>query len=357
MSQPRLHISGSRSLRPHAHRVVFCDGSRDDTYRQGLDLELSHWVPNTTPARFKADTSTEICLRCVAAGEHADFDLVINNHVDVDGVLSTFVLLHPELSLQHCQTLVQAAEMGDFSGCGTADAQHLFQALVCAIATLEAQRVDPLEIYQRCYERTLACLSGTRFAECDAGLAALQASIVRIEAGSIVRTLVTPRLVHYHVALALTAADPVACLQLPGLNEPLSPGMPLLPHARARFDRERVQLVSTELADGIYYDLWYPGYVWADTVSLWRAPGVLGVSSINLHSFQYPQLAAAVAELRELETAAGEWILATELSAFVAVPGRGFPVVLAFMKDGAPAPSALPGSRVAGVLAPAFAMS
>ncbi len=111
-----------------------------------------------------------------------------------------------------------------------------------------------------------------------------------------------------------------------------------------------------EFAPDPFDGLWYPGYVWADTVTLWRAAGVREVSTVNLHSFQHPPLATAVAELREIETAAGRWILATELSAFVAVPGRGFPIVLAFMKDGAPAPSALPASRVAGVLAPAFAM-
>ena len=88
-------------------------------FAKAIDLELSHWVPNRTPAKFKADTSTEICMNFVASGD-LDYDLVVNNHADVDGLLSVFTLLHPATALAHRPTIVSAAQMGDFWGMGRA---------------------------------------------------------------------------------------------------------------------------------------------------------------------------------------------------------------------------------------------
>ena len=57
-----VHLEGSRRPRPRSARTIYCDGSHDAAFRPAVDLELSHWVPNLTPARYKADTSTEICM-------------------------------------------------------------------------------------------------------------------------------------------------------------------------------------------------------------------------------------------------------------------------------------------------------
>jgi hypothetical protein len=113
-------------------------------------------------------------------------------------------------------------------------------------------------------------------------------------------------------------------------------------------------LVSVAARAGLYYDLWYPGYVWADTVTLWRAPGVMSAVATNDHILDYPQLTAAVAELTRWETADGKWLLATHFSPFAGVPGRNFPVVLSFMRGAQPAASGLPCDVVAGLLAPLF---
>lgn len=349
MSRAALYVTGSRGPRPDSRCAIFCDGGRDASYRDGIDLELSHWIPNATPARFKADTSTEICLRFVAVPHTHDYDLVINNHADVDGVLSTFVLLHPQLALRHRETLVQAAAMGDFSSWGEPAAQHLAQALLCLMPGQDA--VDAQELYRRCYHRVHACLAGERLAECAAGLQALAASMAHIEDGSIARTQLTDRLVHYAIPRSLAEQDLAAALHVPAFNVPFSRAALLWPHARARLDRERVQLVSIATRHGIYYDLWYPGYVWADT-TLWRAPGVHSAVGSNEHTLEYAHLTEAVAELARLETAQGAWSLATRLTPFAGVAGRHFPVVLSFMCDGHPAPSGLPSEVVCGVLVP-----
>ena len=53
---PSLYITRSRHPRPAATRVAFCDGGVDASYRDGMDIELSHWIPNRTPAAFKASS-------------------------------------------------------------------------------------------------------------------------------------------------------------------------------------------------------------------------------------------------------------------------------------------------------------
>lgn len=348
-----LHVTDSRAPRPWAARVIFCDGSADDTYRDGIDLELSHWIPNTTPQRYKASTSTEICFRFVESTRVCEHDLVINNHVDVDGVLATFVLLYPEVALRHRTAVVRAAEMGDFWSWGDRDAQHLFQALACLIARLRERGGDPLESYVLCHERVHVALAGARFEECGEGLAALHDSVRSIETGAIARTVLGERVVHYAIPRSIASCAPAAALHVPGFCVPLSRAGLLPPQARAKHDAQRVQLVSVETDHGHHYDLWLPGYTWAETRDWWRPPGVTSTGTSNVHELQLAALDELVAELTRLETARGRWTLARKLTPFAAVAGRGFPVVMSFLQDGAPAPSALsPGaiaSRLVGV--------
>jgi hypothetical protein len=356
MSPPirALHITASRAPRPPAARVIFCDGGVDATYRDGTDLELSHWIPNATPPQYKASTSTEIGIRFVESTAAPEYDLVINNHVDVDGVLSTFVLLYPEVALRHRTTVVQAAEMGDFWGWGEPEAQHLFQALACQIATLRERAVDPLEMYTLCYERVHAALGGARFDECGEGLTALHDSVRCVETGAIARTVLDAHVVHYAMPRSLASRALAAALHVSAFCVPLSRAALLLPQARAKHDAQRAQLVSVETDDGHYYDLWLPGYTWAETVDLWRPPGVTRTASVNSYELQLAALDELVAELTRLETARGSWTLARTFTPFATLAGRGFPIVLSFLQGGSPAPSAVPPDAVASRLVGAF---
>lgn len=82
-------------------------------------IHFSHWQDNTTPAEVKADTSTEIALKLVAAENYAELtegiDLVTNNHFDADGVLSCWTVLNGRRALAYRDLLISAAEAGDFS--------------------------------------------------------------------------------------------------------------------------------------------------------------------------------------------------------------------------------------------------
>lgn len=82
-------------------------------------VHFSHWQGNRTPARVKADSSTEIVLNVVAAPDRHELtqglELVTNNHYDTDGVLSVWTMLAGERALDLRAALVAAAEAGDFS--------------------------------------------------------------------------------------------------------------------------------------------------------------------------------------------------------------------------------------------------
>jgi hypothetical protein len=319
----KFHIAGSSTPRPAARSVIYCDGGTDDQYREGVDLELSHWVPNRTPARFKADTSTEICLRFVAAGG-GDHDLVVNNHVDVDGLLAVFTLVHGASVLPHRATLAQTAAMGDFWAWGEPQAQALFQGVTRLLRELQAAKTDAAEIYERGFAHVRAFLAGEASGpEADEGLAALRASETLVERGDITRRVLGDHFAHYIIPRRLAEPDLARALRVPGFNAPLSSDSLLLPQVRARFDRERVHLVSVESpGGGWHHDLWYPGYCWAETPHSWRPPGLRLLEDSNAYAFDHPALSAAVAEL------ANTWSLATHLTPFSTLKGRGFPVVL-----------------------------
>lgn len=349
---PALHITRSRHARPPARRVAFCDGGVDDSFREGIDVELSHWIPNRTPAAFKAPTSTGIALNFVASGAGDEVDLVVNNHVDTDGMLSVFVLLHPQLALAHRPLLEQAAAMGDFHGWGEADAQHLFQLMALTRARLQADKLDPQDIYTSVHSLVRRVLGGERFDEARTGVAALQRAVAAVEQGSITRTLLAPRLVHYVLP---SPADDAACL--PPLDSPVPEHALLPPQVRSRWDAERLQLLSSPVVTpnaGWRHDLCWPGYAWAETPGLWHPPGLRDEGSSNRHWLQHPPLDRACAELNALDTSPGRWAVATALGPFEALPGRPFPVVLSCMEGDKLAVSALPPAQVAAVVAAAL---
>jgi hypothetical protein len=162
--------------------------------------------------------------------------------------------------------------------------------------------------------------------------------------------------VAYEIPRALVERDLGRALHVPGFNAPLDASSWLPPQARNRLDREKIQLVSAEAAGGWYHDLWYPGYRWAETPTAWVAPGFHFAGSTNGYRYGHAPLEAAVAALQAKERNPGRWTLAEALSPFTSLPGRSYPVILAFLDDKQqPALSSQSPARVAEVLAPAFA--
>lgn len=362
-----LYISHSRNAapnpRPASQRTLYCDGSHDSHWREGVDLELSHWVPNVTPPAFRADTSTGIALRFVDAGEPGGGDLVVNDHVDTDGSLASLVLCQPARCAPHAPVLVQAAAVGDFGAWADTAALRLYQWLTTAREQLRTQGVDEPALALRLHALVLDELDQPRRTD-DAGVQAVQRAADAVDSGRITRELLAPRLVHYIVPRALVpdAPDrPDPRRWAPRTDLPLQPGAVLPPPVRNRLDGQRLQIVSLQTDGGWWHDLAWPGYSWADTATLWRPPGLQPLpGSDNLHALQLPLLDEAVARLNGLEAAQGRpdgiWQRATSLGVFQGLPGRAAPVVLSCSTArGTPATSRLAPQQVAAVLAPVLA--
>jgi hypothetical protein len=352
-----FYILGSASPRPQSKTSIFVDGVHDHTFRDD-DIELSHWLPNQTKDTYKAGTSTEICFKFLEQNPDADYDLVLNNHLDMDGLLAVFTLCFPEISLQYKDEIIQAAEMGDFWAFGKEKALNLFQNMTFFINQLDSKKIDPLEAYRKCFERTKILLNedpsaNPHFIEAEKILAS---SLNLIETGQIVRTSHHFRFSSYFIPKNLSLTNLESYLSMPKFNEILSSRLSFWPQARYKLDKERIQLVSVEGKNGFYYDLWYPSYMWADTKGLWRAPGLTPSSDAEgFYDLNHQKLKNAVALLNQEETGQGTWKLFKRVSLFEKRNGRGFPITLSFLSsENKIAESFLPPLKVATLLAETF---
>ena len=108
--RPFVHVPYGQDA-PSDVKTLACDGRVPKA-----TLDLSHWTDNTTPDELYADTSTEIALNLARSSEYGEYDTatVVNNHFDVDGVLSAWAATDPESALPHFQLLCDAAACGDF---------------------------------------------------------------------------------------------------------------------------------------------------------------------------------------------------------------------------------------------------
>ncbi|KAA3599309.1 MAG: hypothetical protein DWQ06_10355 [Calditrichaeota bacterium] len=350
----KFYILGSKFEQPKSKQTIFVDGS-PEVFREGKDIELSHWLPNRTPKKFKADTSTEICLNFASNPLSGNWDLVVNNHIDVDGILSVFTILHNETALQNREILVQAAEMGDFSSYGKTEAQILFQGLTLKMLEGKSKNLDVFKNYKKCLEEVFLLLDGKITSEIEEGISALKKSVSKIEKSEIERKVFNQRFVSYSIPQNLAKKNLNSALNVPKFNSLLSEETLLLPQARNKFDKEKVQLVCAENENGWFYDLHYPGFMWAETVNVWRAEGFEFSGSTNGYFYGFPKLEKVVSELRELETNFGIWVLAKELTPFSSIKGRGFPVILSFLNsESKPTQSSLKPELVEKMLSEVF---
>lgn len=91
---------------------VVVDGSPND----GTVLTLTHWPGFAQPERFHFDLSAEMAFHYLDDPiDHPPAEIVTNNHFDQDGLVSIHALVHPELSLEHRQLLIDVAAAGDFA--------------------------------------------------------------------------------------------------------------------------------------------------------------------------------------------------------------------------------------------------
>ena len=327
----RFEIIDHESPRPEADRIIFCDGTGGDLFRPETDLELSHWRPNRTPAEYRAGTSTEICFRFLEHPRPGSWTAAVNNHVDVDGILSVYALVHGEHALAHRRTIVEAAEMGDFWGWGEPPAQRVFQG----VTRLMNSGLKGKAVYDEAFRRIPALIDGTdpEVPEIEASLAPLRRGVELVEQGKIPRSLIGSRLAHYVVLQDLAGDDDARASYVPGFNEAISEKAVLWPQVRSRWDAERICLVSIERNAGWFHDLWFPGYLWADTAGKWIVPGMTyhdGMASFDLDN---SGLISAFEELQRQEAASGRWALGGTQLPFSAELQDQFPLAGRFLSE------------------------
>src|ERR1700722_3871325 len=137
--EKRFYITGSNDHRPPSTCTVYVDGTAGDEFREGLDVELSHWMPNRTLDQYKAGTSTEICFKFLEDKDAAPYDLVVNNHLDMDGLLSVFVLAYPLEAMRSREILCDASKTGDFWAWSEGKGLKIFQELTLLYQQLQSQ--------------------------------------------------------------------------------------------------------------------------------------------------------------------------------------------------------------------------
>ncbi len=351
----RFYIEGSRDPRPAANRVVYADGAGAGRLRPGIDVELSHWVPNRTAAEFKADTSTEICLRYAASPARLDADLVVNDHADVDGFLALYALLESDTALANYDVLVEAAAMGDFLA--WADRPGFFLSQELSLMLLGGSRpADVGDCYAEAMKIITGVLDGSRppAPEVSAGWEIIERGCDRMTRGDVRLESITDRLVSF---VYPEIADLATVTKIPILNEVVDASVWLWPQVRNREHGERVQIVSAPAADGWLHDVWAPSYAWAETPNRWSLPGLVSTGDSNQWIVDHEPLRNAAAALNAIETAPGRWVAAERLTPWNTLSGRSFPVVLSFLALDAdhPSPSGLDPRRLAAELAPVWA--
>jgi len=255
-------------------------------------IHFSHWHGNQTPESVKADTSTETVLNVVAAPNRAELtrsiDLVTNNHFDTDGVLSVWAMLTGEAALDLRDSLIAAAEAGDFSELSSVDGVRvsiviqgsdspidkggspLAQQLAGATVTDEAQQyvlvlphIEDVIKHTDHYEN----LWRDSWKRIETALDSFTRGDSKVEELNDVKLSL--------VTLAPAVFGPA------GFEPPrdVAPFTAISHHAHGE-----LFLIATPLSDGWAYRIDYPYYSWAETVvrpSIARRDFTLLVSELN----------------------------------------------------------------------------
>lgn len=324
--EKRFHIARREEALPHSECTIFVDGIAGDAFREGRDIELSHGLPNRTLDKYKSGSSVEFCFKFLDDESVPPYDLVVNRHLDLDGVLSVFVLSYPSEAMRYRDLLCDASKTGDFWGWSEGKALLLFQELTLLYKDLQSQSSHFQSIYEKCFERLFHILHNP--AEMSEAQKILEEQQLLIETEKIQRLELAPRLVSYYVPLEISKNNTEAFLQTPQFNEPISRRLALWPQVRNRLDSEKLQLIAVETPQGIHYDLWCPGYSWADTKGLWRPRGLSLPKRVGeFQEFQWPDFSELIQKLNVLEDGVCQWRLFPGISFTPLENPREFPIV------------------------------
>jgi hypothetical protein len=90
---------------------VVVDGSPNEA----TVLLLTHWPGYPQPDGMAADLSAQMAFRYVRSGRDVGADVVTNNHLDQDGLVSMLAFVETDAALAHEDVLTDVAAAGDFA--------------------------------------------------------------------------------------------------------------------------------------------------------------------------------------------------------------------------------------------------
>ncbi len=236
-------------------------------------VHFSHWEGNQTPAQVKADTSTEIALKLVASPNRdkltRGIELVTNNHFDTDGVLSVWTVLNGDRASKLRESLIAAAEAGDFSELST---ENGVRASIAIQGSDNNDSGSPLAGYlngaavsdeAKAYDLVLPEVERllTRIDEYEhlwrEGWEQIAIAVDSFERG----TSTVEELKDVNVSLVILAPE---VFSPTGFN-PTKHAAPFT--AISRYAHGRLFIVTTPSKQGWSYRIDYPYYSWAETVA------------------------------------------------------------------------------------------
>ncbi|WP_232326180.1 DUF6687 family protein [Xenorhabdus hominickii] len=147
IQEVRLSSSDRLAFLPFEEARDVPNISADAIHNIATQLTLSHWPANRTPARYKANLSTESVFRFLSdMSEYPDVRHVTTDHFDLDGLASVYALIAPDHAQSHGQLLVDVARFGDFAcGHNTKARQLAFALNTIAAQTSHATGMIPNE--------------------------------------------------------------------------------------------------------------------------------------------------------------------------------------------------------------------
>ncbi|HUY07738.1 MAG TPA: DUF6687 family protein [Acidimicrobiales bacterium] len=107
---PSYRYLGLDELGDQRHLVV------DGAPRPNTTTVLSHWPISPTPTGLWRDLSAEIVYAYLLDPDAWDrsVEVVTNDHLDVDGLISLYFLINPDRAVEKAELLIEVARVGDF---------------------------------------------------------------------------------------------------------------------------------------------------------------------------------------------------------------------------------------------------
>jgi hypothetical protein len=152
-------------------------------------LTLSHWPGVVAPARLKRDLSAQMVDAYLDHPvEHPPARVVSNNHLDQDGLVSAYAMIHPEEAQRHRSLLLDVAAAGDFATYRDRRAARASMTIACLARIETAGDDDPTDrLYQELLPQLMSiALDNDRYCALWADEdAALTASEQAVESGAV----------------------------------------------------------------------------------------------------------------------------------------------------------------------------